>query len=94
MTPVNANKKNLHQNHIHYERLPKEGLFSHLNMQWLGMSTVDKEGESLAPLGIFVEIAGLQEEDCGIYFLMWSVSNKEYCGIDHWRGLQWYIYLL
>lgn len=26
------------------------------------MSTVDKEGESLAPLGIFAEIAGLQQE--------------------------------
>lgn len=32
------------------------------------MSTVDKEGESLAPLGIFVEIAGLQKEDCGTCF--------------------------
>lgn len=37
----------------------KERLFSHLNMEWLGMSTVDKEGESLAPGGIFAEIAGL-----------------------------------
>lgn len=52
-------------------------------MQWLGMSAVDKEGESLAPLGIFAEIAGLQEDDYGIYVLMRSVSNKEYCGIDH-----------
>lgn len=44
----------------------KERLFSHLNMERLGMSTVDKEGERLAPRGIFAEIAGLQQEDRGM----------------------------
>lgn len=49
------------------------------------MSTVDKEGESLAPRGIFAEIAGLQQKIVA-YTLVYSVSSKEYYDTDHQRG--------
>lgn len=64
-----------------YTGFPKERLFSYLNMQWLGISTVDKEGESLAPRGIFAEIAGLQQEDCGICI---SLFCKQQRILSHW----------
>lgn len=59
----------------------KERLFTHLHVEWLGMSTVDKEGESLAPRGIFAEIAGLQQEDCGIYV---SLVRKQQRTSRYW----------
>ena len=45
-------------------------------MERLGMSAVDKEGESLAPCGIFAEIAGLQQEDCGTHVSLFHWQQR------------------